>query len=67
MRYDVSTQHLAVIAWIDKLPEDGDAQPLLGRVVADLARATAAQSTLVHTLGSLAVAGWVSSRLAERA
>lgn len=62
LRYDVSTQHLAVIAWIDRLPEDGDAQPLLGRVVADLARATAAQSTLVHTLGSLAVAGWVSGR-----
>ncbi|WP_102419880.1 CdaR family transcriptional regulator [Mycobacterium sp. 4858] len=62
LRYDINRQHVAVIAWVDDLPEEGDAQPLLGRVIAGIGRVTGAESTLVHPSGSLAVAAWVSRR-----
>lgn len=62
LRYDINRQHVGVIAWVDKVPEDGDAQPLLGKVVTEVARAIGAESSVVHPAGSLAVAGWVSRR-----
>ena len=62
LRYDINRQHLGVVAWVDTVPEDADAQPLLGPVIADVARAIAADSSLVHPAGSLAAAGWVSRR-----
>ncbi len=62
LRYDINCHHLAVIAWVDALPDEGDAQSLLGRVIAGIAHVMGAESTLVHTLGSLAVAGWLSRR-----
>jgi hypothetical protein len=62
LRYDVNRQHVGVIAWVDTVPDDGDSQPLLGRVVTDVASAIGADSSIVHPAGSLAVAGWVSRR-----
>ena len=62
LRYDINRQHIGVIAWVEAVPEDGDAQPLLGTVIDDVARAAAADSSVVHPAGSLAVTGWVSRR-----
>ncbi len=62
LRYDINRQHIGVVAWVDAIPEDGDVQPLLGTVIADVARAAGAESSVVHPAGSLAVAGWVSRR-----
>lgn len=62
LRYDINRQHVGLIAWVEAVPEDGDAQPWLGDLISDVARAAGADSSLVHPLGSLAVAGWVSRR-----
>jgi DNA-binding PucR family transcriptional regulator len=62
LRYHVKRQHIGVFAWVEAVPEDGDAQQLLGSVIADIARAAAAESSIVHPAGSLALAGWVSRR-----
>lgn len=62
LRYDINRQHIAAFAWVEAVPEDGDAQPLLGTVVAEVARTAAADSSLVHPAGSLAVAAWMSRR-----
>ncbi len=62
LRYDINRPHLGVLAWVDDVPDDGDAQALLGKVIAEVAAAAGADSHVVHPLGSLAVAGWVSRR-----
>lgn len=62
LRYDINRQHIGVLAWVDEVPAEGDAQALLGGVVADVARAVGADNHLVHPAGSLAVAGWLSRR-----
>lgn len=62
LRYDINRPHLGVLAWVDEVPSDGDGQALLGKVIAEVAAAAGADSHLVHPVGSLAVAGWVSRR-----
>ncbi|MCB0939562.1 MAG: helix-turn-helix domain-containing protein [Mycobacterium sp.] len=62
LRYDVNRRHIGVLAWVDEAPHDGDAQALLGSAIADVAATAGADSHLVHPVGSLAVAGWVSRR-----
>lgn len=62
LRYDVNRRHIGVLAWVDDVPQDGDAQALLGSLIADVAAAAGADSHLVHPVGSLAVAGWLSRR-----
>ncbi len=62
LRYDINRAHLGVLAWVDDVPDDGDAQALLGKVIAEAAAAAGADSHVVHPVGSLAVAGWVSRR-----
>ncbi len=62
LRYDINRQHIGVLAWVDEVPQDGDAQVLLGSAISDVAAAAGADTHLVHPVGSLAVAGWVSRR-----
>lgn len=62
LRYDINRPHLGLLAWVDDVPDDGDAQALLGKVIAEVAAAAGADSHVVHPVGSLAVAGWVSRR-----
>ncbi len=62
LRYDINRQHIGVLTWVDEIPSGGDAQALLGKVVADIAAAVGADTHMVHPAGSLAVAGWVSRR-----
>ncbi|MEU5845624.1 helix-turn-helix domain-containing protein [Saccharopolyspora shandongensis] len=60
LRYNVNRHHLGVIAWAESAPEDGDAQPPLSAALTALAQTITAKTTLIHPLGSLAVAGWLS-------
>ncbi|HTX98187.1 MAG TPA: helix-turn-helix domain-containing protein [Mycobacterium sp.] len=62
LRYDINRQHLGVMAWVEEVPAQGEAQALLGTVIAEVQRAVAADSSMVHPAGSLAMAGWVSRR-----
>ncbi|WP_433192967.1 PucR family transcriptional regulator [Nocardia sp. CA-107356] len=62
LRYEVNRHHIGAIAWVEQAPENGDVQSILGDAFTGLARVLEAESTLVHPLGSLAVAGWVSRR-----
>jgi DNA-binding PucR family transcriptional regulator len=62
LRYDINRAHLGLLAWVDDMPAEGDAQTLLGGVVADVASAAGADSNVLHPVSSLAVAGWVSRR-----
>ncbi|MEV0027970.1 helix-turn-helix domain-containing protein [Nocardia sp. NPDC050793] len=60
LRYEVNRHHVGAIAWVEHAPESGDAQPVLDDAFTTLAHLLGAESTLVHPLSSLAVAGWVS-------
>lgn len=62
LRYDLNRHHVGVLAWVDKVPTESDAQRLLGEAVADLARTMIAETTLIHPMGSLVTAGWLSRR-----
>ena len=62
LRYDVNRRHVGLLAWVEEAPAQGDAQALLGKAIADIAVAVGADSHLVHPVGSLAVAGWLSRR-----
>jgi len=62
LRYDVNRHHIGVLAWVDEIPDGGDAQALLGKLIADVAVGAGADTHVVHPVGSLAVAGWVSRR-----
>jgi hypothetical protein len=64
LRYDVTRHHIGVIAWVDNVPDKGDALSLLTESISDAARSVGAQSSITHPMGSLAVAGWISSRRA---
>ncbi|HUM00636.1 MAG TPA: helix-turn-helix domain-containing protein [Mycobacterium sp.] len=64
LRYEVNRHHVGVIAWVDSLPEDRDAQPVLGDALANLAHCIGAETTLVQPVGSLAAAGWLSCQTA---
>jgi PucR C-terminal helix-turn-helix domain/GGDEF-like domain len=62
LRYDVARHHIGVIAWVDQIPDTGDALSILSAAVADLARSLTAETTITHPSGSLAVAAWLSGR-----
>ncbi len=62
LRYEVNRHHVGVVAWVDTVPTEGDAQRVLSEAMADMARTMTAETTLIHPLGSLVVAGWLSRR-----
>lgn len=62
LRYEVNRHHVGVVAWAETVPTETDAQQVLGEAVADLARTMTAETTLIHPLGSLVTAGWLSRR-----
>ena len=62
LRYDINRPHIGLLAWVDAVPAEGDAQVLLGRAIADVAAAAGADTHLTHPVSSLALAGWASRR-----
>jgi PucR C-terminal helix-turn-helix domain/GGDEF-like domain len=64
LRYDLTRHHIGVIAWVDHVPDKGDALSILSASVADIARSVAAETSITHPSGSLAVAAWLSGHRA---
>ena len=64
LRYDVGRHHLGVIAWLEHVPETGDALSLLNESISHVARSFAAESSITQPSGSLVVAAWFSSHRA---
>jgi hypothetical protein len=64
LRYDVSRHHIGLILWVDHVPDNGDALSLLSAAVSDVARFVAAEHSITHPTGSLALAAWLSGRRA---
>ncbi|WP_431950361.1 PucR family transcriptional regulator [Nocardia lijiangensis] len=62
LRYEVNRHHIGAIAWVEQASEGGENQAVLGDALAGLANTLGAETTLIHSLGSLAVAGWMSRR-----
>ena len=60
LRYEVNRHHFGVMAWVDAISEEGDAQPLLGEAISRTARAMKAETSMVQPVGSLVAAGWLS-------
>jgi DNA-binding PucR family transcriptional regulator len=67
LRYDINRHHVGVITWLDVTRDDPDAQTTLTEALSRLTRAVSAQSTLVHPLGSMAIAGWLTRPQAHTA
>lgn len=62
LRYDLTRHHVGVIVWSDHWSRAATSLPALSDAVTEIARANGAESSVTHPLGSLAVAGWFSSR-----
>jgi hypothetical protein len=62
LRYDLTRHHIGVIAWVDHDRDNLDVLSVLSAAVADLARSVAAETSITHPSGSLAVAAWFSGR-----
>ncbi|MEV0466042.1 helix-turn-helix domain-containing protein [Nocardia tengchongensis] len=62
LRYEVNRHHVAIVVWLDRAPDTGDAQALLGEAVTELARRIGAEHTFTHHPGALVLAGWASGR-----
>jgi len=60
LRYDVSRHHIGLILWVDHVPDNGDALSPLSAAAADVARCVAAEHSISHPTGSLALAAWLS-------
>ena len=60
LRYDLTRHHIGLIAWVDHIPDKGDALSILSASVAEIARSVAAETSITHPSGSLAVAAWLS-------
>ncbi|HEX7824834.1 MAG TPA: PucR family transcriptional regulator, partial [Mycobacterium sp.] len=64
LRYDLIRHHVGVFAWVDHVPDKGDALSILSTAVAEIARSVAAETSITHPSGSLAVAAWLSGHRA---
>ena len=61
LRHDVRRVHVAAIAWLDSHEEGRNTQANLEAAIRDIAAAIGDQKPLVHPLGILSVAAWISS------
>lgn len=62
LRYDANRHHIGMILWLDRAPEECNAQSLLSEALTRMGRVLAADNTLGHYQGSLTLAGWASRR-----
>lgn len=61
LRHDVRRVHVAAIAWLDSHEEGRNTQAVLEAAIRDIAAAVGNQKPLVHPLGILSAAAWISS------
>ncbi|WP_155763593.1 PucR family transcriptional regulator [Mycobacterium asiaticum] len=61
LRHDIRRVHVAAIAWLDTHEEGRNTQAILESAIRDIAATIGNQNPLVHPLGMLSVAAWISS------
>jgi DNA-binding PucR family transcriptional regulator len=61
LRHDVRRVHVAAIAWLDSHEEGRNTQAILEAAIRDIAATIGNQNPLVHQLGILSAAAWISS------
>lgn len=61
LRHDVRRVHVAAIAWLESHEEGRNTQAVLEAAIRDIASAIGNQNPLVHPLGILSTAAWISS------
>ncbi|KWX62500.1 CdaR family transcriptional regulator [Mycobacterium sp. NAZ190054] len=61
LRHEVGRVHVAAIAWLDSHEEGRSTQASLEAAIRDVAAMIGNQKPLVHSLGILSVAAWISS------
>jgi DNA-binding PucR family transcriptional regulator len=61
LRHDVRRVHVAAIAWLDAHEEGRNTQGILEAAIRDIAATIGNQNPLIHPLGILSVAAWISS------
>lgn len=61
LRHDVRRVHVAAIAWLESHEEGRNTQAVLEAAIRDIASAIGNQKPLVHPLGILSTAAWISS------
>ena len=61
LRHELERHHLGICAWLDQAPSQADSVELLEAAILEVAHVLGHQSVLVHPLGLLDAAGWISS------
>ncbi|OSC43251.1 PucR family transcriptional regulator [Mycobacterium decipiens] len=61
LRYEVGRVHVAAIAWLESHEEGRNTQAILEAAIRDVAAMIGNRKPLVHSLGILSVAAWISS------
>ncbi|WP_395311213.1 helix-turn-helix domain-containing protein [Mycobacterium sp. AMU20-3851] len=61
LRHDVRRVHVGAIAWLESHEEGRNTQAVLEAAIRDIASAIGSQRPLVHPLGILSAAAWISS------
>ncbi|WP_158240340.1 PucR family transcriptional regulator [Mycobacterium hubeiense] len=61
LRHDVRRVHVAAIAWLESHEEGRNTQAVLEAAIRDIAAAIGNQKPLVHPMGILSAAAWISS------
>lgn len=61
LRHEVRRVHVAAIAWLESHEEGRNTQAVLEAAIRDIAAAIGNQKPLVHPLGILSAAAWISS------
>jgi DNA-binding PucR family transcriptional regulator len=61
LRHEVGRVHVAAIAWLDTHEEGRSTLALLEAAIRDIAAAIGCQRPLIHPLGILSVAAWIST------
>ncbi|RDH78754.1 PucR family transcriptional regulator [Mycolicibacterium moriokaense] len=61
LRHEMQRVHVAAIAWLDQHEEGRNTQTVLEAAIRDIAAAVGNQRPLLHPLGILSVAAWISS------
>jgi DNA-binding PucR family transcriptional regulator len=61
LRYELERQHLGVCAWLERAPTEGDSVALLELAITEVGHVLGVDGALLHPLGLLHAAGWVSS------
>ncbi len=61
LRHDIRRVHVAAIAWLESHEEGRNTQAVLEAAIRDIASSIGNQKPLVHPLGILSAAAWISS------